>query len=130
MGHVDHVGYVSEADRERLYAGARALVMPCFDEGFGVPALEAMAAGVPVIASNRGALPEVIGPAGTLLDPLDSEGFASAMLLVARDREWAAAQGAAGLTRAATFTWHAAAVRLRQAYRDAVARREGESGRA
>ncbi len=129
-GHVDHVGYVSEADRERLYAGARALVMPSFDEGFGVPALEAMAAGVPVIAANRGALPEVIGSAGVLLDPLDTEGFASAMLLVARDREWAVSQGGAGLTQAATFTWHAAAVRLRQAYTDAVARRQGESGRA
>jgi glycosyltransferase involved in cell wall biosynthesis len=122
-GHVDHVGYVAEADRERLYAGARALVMPSLDEGFGVPALEAMAAGVPVIASNRGALPEVIGAGGILLDPDDVEGFASAMLLVARDREWAASQGTAGLNRAAIFTWHATAIRLRQAYVEAVARR-------
>ena len=51
-GHVDHVGYVPEGERERLYAGARALVMPSLDEGFGVPALEAMAAGVPVIAAE------------------------------------------------------------------------------
>ena len=78
-GRVDHLGYVAEADRERLYAGARALIMPSLDEGFGVPALEAMAAGVPVIASNRGALPEVLGAAGTLLDPQDVEGFAEAM---------------------------------------------------
>ena len=108
-----------------LYAGARALVMPSLDEGFGVPALEAMAAGVPVIASNRGSLPEVMGDAGTLLDPADVDGFAAAMERAARDDAWAAAQGAAGLTRAASFTWQATAVRLRQAYLDAVARRHG-----
>jgi len=124
-GHVDHVGYVPEGERERLYAGARALVMPSLDEGFGVPALEAMAAGVPVIAANRGALPEVIGAAGTLLDPGDVEGFAAAMVLAARDRAWALAQGAAGLSRAASFSWRGTAVRLRQAYLDAVARRRG-----
>jgi glycosyltransferase involved in cell wall biosynthesis len=124
-GRVDHVGYVNESERERLYAGACALVMPSLDEGFGVPALEAMAAGVPVIASNRGALPEVVGTAGTLLGPQDVEGFAEAMLRTVRDRGWATAQGSAGLARAAEFTWHATAVRLRQAYVDAVERRRG-----
>ena len=127
-GHVDHVGYVPEGDRERLYAGARALVMPSLDEGFGVPALEAMAAGVPVIAANRGALPEVIGAAGTLLDPGDVEGFAAAMILAAQDRPWALAQGAAGLSRAASFSWRGTAARLRQAYLDAVVRRRGGAG--
>ena len=126
-GRVDHLGYVAEAERERLYAGARALIMPSFDEGFGVPALEAMAAGVPVIASNRGALPEVVGTAGTLLDPADVDGFAAARGRVARDHAWAVAQGAAGLTRAASFTWPATAMRLRQAYLDAVARRQGRT---
>jgi glycosyltransferase involved in cell wall biosynthesis len=126
-GRVEHVGYVAESDREQLYAGARALVMPSLDEGFGVPALEAMAAGVPVIASNRGAIPEVVGDGGTLLDPQDVEGFAGAMLRVARDHEWATAQGAAGLARAAAFTWRATAHRLREAYLDAVARRRGHS---
>ena len=127
-GRVEHVGYVAESDREQLYAGARALVMPSLDEGFGVPALEAMAGGVPVIASNRGALPEVVGGGGTLLDPLDVEGFARAMLRVARDHEWAAAQGAAGLARAAGFTWHSTAQRLRAAYLDAIARRRPSQG--
>jgi glycosyltransferase involved in cell wall biosynthesis len=124
-GRVEHVGYVSENDRERLYAGALALVMPSLDEGFGVPALEAMAAGVPVIASNRGALPEVLGDAGTLLDAQDIDGFSAAMERVARDREWATGRASAGLARAASFTWETTAVRLRQAYLDAVARRRG-----
>jgi glycosyltransferase involved in cell wall biosynthesis len=121
-GRVDHLGYVPESEREQLYAGARALLMPSLDEGFGVPALEAMAAGVPVIASNRGALPEVVGNGGTLLDPDDVAGFARAMLRVARDDDWAAVQGAAGLARAAAFTWHGTAQRLREAYLDAVGR--------
>lgn len=124
-GHVDHRGYVPDNQREHLYAGALALIMPSLDEGFGVPALEAMSAGVPVIASNRGALPEVVGDAGTLLDPNDVEGFAVAMARAARDRAWGAAQGAAGLARAATFTWGATAARLRVAYSEAVARRRG-----
>jgi glycosyltransferase involved in cell wall biosynthesis len=58
-----------------------------------------------------------------LLDPQDVEGFAQAMLRVARDQEWAGSQGAAGLARAASFTWQATAHRLREAYLDAVARR-------
>lgn len=120
-GRVEHRGYV--ADRQRLYAGARALVMPSLDEGFGVPALEAMSAGVPVIASNRGSLPEVIGGAGTLLDATDVDGFTTAMERVIRDDDWARAQGRAGLERAATFTWATTAATLRQAYLDAVERR-------
>jgi len=118
---------VSEAAREQLYAGARALLMPSLDEGFGVPALEAMAAGVPVIASNRGSLPEVVGDAGTLLDPADVDGFASAMERIVRDRAWAMERGAAGIARAGSFTWRATALRLRQAYVDAVARRRSDT---
>jgi glycosyltransferase involved in cell wall biosynthesis len=126
-GRAAHLGYVADDQREPLYAGARALLMPSLDEGFGVPALEAMSAGVPVIASNRGSLPEVVGEGGTLLEPDDVGGFAGAMERIVRDEAWARAQGEAGLTRAKAFTWDATAVRLRQAYVDAVARRRGEA---
>jgi glycosyltransferase involved in cell wall biosynthesis len=121
--HVEYVGYVASEDRERLLAGARALVLPSLDEGFGLPALEAMSAGVPVLASNRGSLPEVVDTGGILLDPTDADAWASAIERVMRDAEWATEQGRSGLERAKAFTWHGTAVRLRQAYVDAVARR-------
>src|SRR5439155_16700710 len=60
-GLVRHIGYVAPEMRRSLYAGAIALVQPSFEEGFGIPVLEAMSVGVPVLASNRGALPEVVG---------------------------------------------------------------------
>jgi glycosyltransferase involved in cell wall biosynthesis len=122
-GRVEHVGYVRHDDRERLYSGARALVMPSLDEGFGLPALEAMSAGIPVIVSNRGSLPEVVGDAGTLVAPDDLQGWTAAIERAARDQAWARERGAAALARAATFTWTATAARLRQAYVDAAGRR-------
>jgi glycosyltransferase involved in cell wall biosynthesis len=82
-----------------------------------------MSAGVPVIASNRGSLPDVIGSGGLLLDPHDVDAWAAAIDRVTRDDAWARELGCAGLERAKAFTWEATAVRLAQAYRDAVARR-------
>jgi glycosyltransferase involved in cell wall biosynthesis len=120
---VDYLGYTPHDDRERLYAGARALVLPSLDEGFGLPALEAMSAGVPVIASNRGALPEIVAGGGTLLDPLDHAAWVNAIERVLDDDRWATAQGCAGLERAKAFTWPATVARLREAYVDAVGRR-------
>ena len=69
---VRHIGYVEPAKRQALYEGARLLVQPSFEEGFGIPVLEAMTLGVPVVAANRGALPEVLGDAGLLVDPDDA----------------------------------------------------------
>ena len=122
-GHATHLGYVPDADRERIYAEARVLVLPSLDEGFGLPALEAMSAGVPVVVSNRGSLPEVVGAAGTLVDPNDVEGLASTLVRLLSDDEAAARAGAAGLARARDFTWTAAAAALHRAYTDAVERR-------
>lgn len=122
-GHVRPLGYVSSDERERLYAGARLVVLPSLDEGFGLPALEAMSAGVPLVASNRGSLPEVVGTAGVLVDPLDIRALAGAIEGLVTSDAQAADWALAGLARARTFTWPAAADTLHHAYIDAAARR-------
>jgi len=120
---ITYKGYVDHDQREALYAGARALVLPSFDEGFGLPVLEAMSAGVPVVTSNRGSLPEVVGNAGILLEPGDVSAWASAIERIAGDTPWAITLANAGLERARTFTWERSALELRRAYQDAVLRR-------
>jgi glycosyltransferase involved in cell wall biosynthesis len=122
-GVVRYVGYLEEADRRAFYDRARVLVLPSFDEGFGLPAVEAMAAGVPVVVSRRGALPEVCGDAATYVDPDDPKGMASviAELLASPARlEELSVRGAA---RARGFSWTTSASRLWQAYADAVRHR-------
>jgi glycosyltransferase involved in cell wall biosynthesis len=126
-GHARHVGYIASDEREAWYSRARILVLPSHDEGFGLPVLEAMSAGVPVIASNRGALPEVTGGAAPLVEPDDAEGLARELERLLTDREWAVSRAEAGLQRAATYTWQRTASRLHDAYRSAVARREERS---
>ncbi len=115
-GKVEYVGYIPDAARREVYAGARLLVLPSWHEGFGLPALEAMALGVPVVVSNRGALPEVVGDAGLLVPPDDARGLAAAIESVLCDPLKASAMSARGLVQAAGFTWDAAAVRLRDAF--------------
>jgi glycosyltransferase involved in cell wall biosynthesis len=122
-GHVTHRGYVPNDEREALYASARLLVMPSLDEGFGLPALEAMSAGIPVIVSSRGSLPEVVDAAGALVDPGDAAALADAIERGVGDDEWALRAAHAGLARARHFTWADSAVTLRRAYADAVERR-------
>jgi glycosyltransferase involved in cell wall biosynthesis len=122
-GRVRHLGYVSGDERERLYAGARLLVLPSLDEGFGLPALEAMSAGVPVIASSRGSLPDVVGSGGVLVNPTDADTLAAAIERVVASDEVATEWARAGLERARAFTWSGAAQILQRAYADAIARR-------
>jgi glycosyltransferase involved in cell wall biosynthesis len=122
-GRAVHLGYVTDEEQERLYAGARVLVLPSLDEGFGLPALAAMSAGVPVIASRRGALPEVVAEGGILFDPDEPGALAAELQRVIADDDWARTQGEAGLQRARAFEWAGAARVLRQAYADAIERR-------
>lgn len=118
---VRHLGYVSDAERQALYADAAALVVPSFHEGFGLTALEAMAAGVPVVAANRGSLPELIGDAGLLVDPEDADAMARALMTAAFDPDARARLSASGRARAARYSWTASAARLIDAYRAAAA---------
>ena len=122
-GRVRHIGYVPHEEREACYARARVLVLPSLDEGFGLPVLEAMSAGIPVVVSNRGALPEVVGDAADLVDASDADGLAVALERLLTDREWAECRARAGLARAATFTWDRTAANLRAAYQTAVEHR-------
>ena len=119
-GRARHLGYVTEDARRRLLEEASMLVIPSLDEGFGIPALEAMATGVPVVASNRGALPEVLGEAGTLVDPPDDGAFAAAIEGLLSNPQRRKAFAEAGIARAREFTWEDSAARLLAAYRTSV----------
>lgn len=111
------LGFVEEEDLPALYREARLFVMPSFYEGFGLPVLEAMACGVPVVCSNASSLPEVAGDAALLVDPTDEEGLTAAMRRALEDEALRAQMRAQGLTRAAAFPWERAARQLLEAIR-------------
>jgi len=122
-GHVRHIGYVDDHAREDLFRSARVLLMPSLDEGFGLPALEAMSAGVPVIVSSRGSLPEVVQDAGAQVDPSDIDALTAALERALFDQNWASQAARAGLDRARAFTWTESARTLHRAYTEAIGRR-------
>jgi glycosyltransferase involved in cell wall biosynthesis len=102
---VRRLGYVSEGHLPGLYAGARAVVVPSFYEGFGLPCLEAMACGTPVVCSPFGALPETCGDCALIADPRDSTAFAQAVLSAVGDETLRRRLAEAGLARARSFSW-------------------------
>ena len=113
-------GYVADADLAALYSGALAFVYPSLYEGFGLPPLEAMQCGVPVVTSNAAALPEVVGDAGLLVDPHDGDALCQALWTLYRDADQRAALAAAGLVRARRFSWAQTVAQTRAAYRAAL----------
>jgi glycosyltransferase involved in cell wall biosynthesis len=106
---VRELGYVPEGDLPALMNAATALCFPSFEEGFGIPVLEAMACGTPAIASDIPALRETGGDAAFYAKPEDAAGWAGLMKLAVSDADWREARRAAGLERAAKFSWDATA---------------------
>jgi len=106
------LGFVDEGDLPALYRSAVLFAFPSLYEGFGLPVLEAMACGVPVVCSNASSLPEVAGEAGLLVDPLDTYGLAEAMRRVLEDSRLRREMNERGVAQAARFTWERAARQL------------------
>jgi glycosyltransferase involved in cell wall biosynthesis len=112
-------GYVPDEDLPAFYGGAQALILPSVYEGFGLPALEAMACGTPAVASNASSIPEIGGDAALYFDPLDVEAAVGAIHRVLRDGGLQGEMRERGLAQAARFSWRRAAAETRAVY-DAV----------
>ena len=113
---VHFLGFVADEDLPALYTLADVFAFPSFYEGFGIPVLEAMACGTPVVASNAASLPEAVGEAGLMVTPGDVEALAGALERVLQDRPLREELIARGRERARCFTWERAAQELLRAY--------------
>jgi glycosyltransferase involved in cell wall biosynthesis len=113
-------GYVEDASLALLYNRAALFIYPSLYEGFGLPPLEAMACGCPVVASNATAIPETVGDAAILVDPLSVSEMAKAMVRVLGDKDLAGSLSAAGRAHAARFSWRRTAELTRAVYRQAL----------
>jgi len=114
-------GYVPEQDLPALYSGALCFVYPSYFEGFGLPPLEAMQCGTPVIVGNRTSLPEVVGNAALLVDPFDVEALAAAIERVIGNSDLRADLSVKGLARAKLFEWRETARQTLAVYQKAIA---------
>jgi len=119
---VTRLGYVTDADRRDLLAGAAALAYPSLDEGFGHPPLEAMRAGIPVVAARAGSLPEVLGDAALLADPESVDALATALAAVLTDAALRDRLVTAGRAQADRYSWASATQALVDCYRVLVDR--------
>jgi alpha-1,3-rhamnosyl/mannosyltransferase len=117
---IHFLGSVAEADLSALYGGAKLFVFPSLYEGFGLPVLEAMACGTPVICSNVSSLPEVAGDAAIQVDPLDVDALAAAIGRVLGDEALRARMRQQGLQQATRFTWEQTAQRTLALYRQVI----------
>jgi glycosyltransferase involved in cell wall biosynthesis len=121
---VRYIGYVDPTRRRELYDGARLVVQPSFEEGFGFPVLEAMTLGIPVVAANRGSLPELLGDAGILVEPEDPQQMADAIERMVDDDALASLCSARGLARSREFDWRRTAQGVYEAYHRAIEHRQ------
>jgi glycosyltransferase involved in cell wall biosynthesis len=115
--HVHFTGYISDPDLAQLLNASAALVFPSLWEGFGLPAVEAMSCGIPVLASRRGSLPEVVDDAGLLFDPEDPGAIATCVLGFLRDGELRATLARKASARSQLFTWARGAELAEQSFR-------------
>jgi glycosyltransferase involved in cell wall biosynthesis len=113
---------VGDAELARLYSNARAFLFPSHYEGFGLPVLEAMQCGAPVIASRDAAVMEVAGDAALLIDATDMRAWSEIMKTALSDEPWRAAMRQRGLARARSFSWERTARLTREVYAEAIAR--------
>ncbi len=128
--HVRFLGRVPDEDLHQLYVAARCHIHPAHYEGFGLPPLEAMACGTPTIVSNVSSLPEVVGDAALLVNPLDIEEIAVAMQRLLTDDDLHVELSEKGLQRAHTFSWARAARRTLDVYRKVAEPRRASPQRA
>jgi glycosyltransferase involved in cell wall biosynthesis len=127
--HVRRLAYVPDEDLPALYSGAACVALVSLYEGFGMPALEALACGAPLVASNRGSLPEIVGNAAIIVDPLDVGSIARALEQAVGEQSIHATLREAGPRRAADFDWSAAAQVTRQVLEQAGQQDGGKSPR-
>jgi glycosyltransferase involved in cell wall biosynthesis len=118
--NVIFTNYVPEQDLPALYTGALCFIYPSYFEGFGLPPLEAMGCGAPVITGDRTSLPEVVGDAGVLVNPFDTDAISAAIERVIDDDELRAELRRRGLERAATFSWRETARKTFEVYQRAT----------
>src|SRR5262249_44944457 len=114
--HVRFFGFVSDQTLAALYRLANVFVFPSLYEGFGLPPLEAMASGTPVIASNVSSLPEVVGDAALLIDPYEPAAIADAMRRLLTDVQLREDLRRRGFARAREFSWERSIARVREIY--------------
>jgi glycosyltransferase involved in cell wall biosynthesis len=118
--YVRFPGFVQDEEQALWYSSATVFAFPSLYEGFGLPLLEAMACGTPVVASRASSLPEVVGDAGMLVDPESSDELSAALRRILDDASYHARLASAGLARAQTFSWRKTAAETIQVYRDVL----------
>ena len=117
QGWLHYLSYVEQADLPLLYAGARLFAYPSLYEGFGLPIVEAMASGTPVLTSDASCMPEVAGGAAALVNPLDVDAIRQALEQHLSDEDWLTQARAQGLRRAASYSWQRCAMQTLDVYR-------------